>query len=758
MQKIYRRYIIINGIVQGVGFRPFVYRNAVRCNLKGWVKNCNRGVYIDVEGTIENLTEFIYLLKTEAPPLAVVEQCTITEKEVINYTTFTIKETEDENSTVTWISPDIALCTECEKELQNKENRRYHYPFINCTHCGPRFSIIEKLPYDRSTTTMKSFSLCSDCKEEYENPLNRRFHAQPNACPVCGPTVWLTDQNGIKFENVQALDTAREMLKQGKIIAVKGIGGFHLVCDASNEEAVETLRKRKRRPTKPFAVMMKNIDIIKQYCTVSDTEEKILVGNKKPILLLNKKQEKLPKDVAPLQKTLGVLLPYAPLHYLLFDEKIDVLVMTSANISGQPMVYQNEEAVEKLSGIVDYFLFHNREIYIPVEDSVSKVVLEQERVIRRARGYAPSPISLEGSHTILACGAQLKNTFCIGNADVAYLSAFIGDLDSKESLAHYERMIEHFKKLYALNPNLVVHDLHPNLLSTEFAKKQAGTIVGVQHHHAHAVSCMVENNIHKPVIGVVFDGTGYGDDGKIWGGEFLICDEKQFERVGHLNEVSMPGGEKAIKEPWRMGLSYLYEAYGEQVKALPLKSLGSKASIQLLSALQKKLPFPLTTSIGRLFDAAAALIGFDGSTTYEGEAAVYLESMADSNIVESYPYNLIEQQDQFVIDTCPMIRQIIDEVINNQKSSMIAQKFHNTVTAFTIDMCKKISQQYGIFDVVLSGGVFQNEILFLNVYQGLVKEGLTVYTHKQIPCNDGGVSVGQLRIAQKIMKERERCV
>ncbi|MCY6354288.1 carbamoyltransferase HypF [Clostridium sp. ZS2-4] len=747
MKKLFRKYILVKGIVQGVGFRPFVYKIANEKSLKGWVKNTSEGVYIDIEGKEESIELFLYKLIHQAPPLSKINDISIEDKEVKNFKEFIIKQSDGNKTPITLISPDIAICEECEKEIKDNKNKRYKYPFTNCTNCGPRFSIIKKLPYDRPMTTMNEFEMCSECSFEYKNPLDRRFHAQPNACGKCGPKVWLTDRYG-NIEKVEnPIEEAKKLIKQGKIIAVKGLGGFHLVCDAENEKAIQTLRDRKIRPSKPFALMMKDIYTIKQYCNVNKKEENILKGIRRPILLLDKKVNILPDNIAPNNKKIGVMLPYTPLHHLLFDDNIKVLIMTSANASGLPIVYKNDEALEKLKDIVDCFLLHNREIHIPVDDSVARVILGEERLIRRSRGYAPLPISISGITETFAYGSHLKNTFCISKGEFAFMSQHMGDMDNLEAYENYEKNVEHFRSLYNIKPKLLAYDMHPDFLLSKSAQKEEIKKFAVQHHHAHIASCMVENKINKEIIGIAFDGTGLGIDGKVWGGEFLVCNYTDFKRVGHLNYVKMPGGDTAVKEPWRMGISFLYKTYGDKLDTNIFSNLPDNNIKNIIMMLKNDLNSIETSSMGRFFDAVSTLLGLKNRITYEGEASIYLEVIAKDNEGGRYDYSIDSINETYVINTDNIIKGIITDIKKEINKSVISKKFHDTVIAFSIEMCKLIRNKTGINVVALSGGVFQNEIILKGIYRGLMKNDFQVYIHGEVPCNDGGISIGQLAIA-----------
>lgn len=652
----------------------------------------------------------------------------------------------------------MGTCDECVKDIKDIKNRRYRYPFTNCTNCGPRFSIIKDLPYDRPTTTMNKFKMCDKCYQEYTTTINRRFHAQPNACPSCGPKVELIDNNKNKILCDNPIRRAIKAIKEGKIVAIKGLGGFHLSCDAKNQKAIQVLRKRKNRPTKPLALMMKDIDTIKKYCLLSVKEEKVISSNKRPILILNKKGAKLPYHIAPNNNKLGVMLPFTPLHYLLFEEDIEVLIMTSANLSGMPIIYENEEAIEKLKNIVDYFLIHNRDIYIPVDDSVSRVVLNKERIVRSSRGYSPIYISTKDTSTknmenILACGSHLKNTFAISKNNNIFISQYIGDMQNTETYNRFDISVSHIKKIYNIDPNAIAYDMHPNYWSKEYVNKQNKEKIAVQHHHAHIVSCMVENQIEDKVIGLAYDGIGYGTDGNIWGGEFLVCSYEVFERPGHINYVKMPGGDAATKEPWRMAISYMYKSYKDDIINNIPPALKHKNIKLILTMIDNNINSPKSSSMGRLFDAVAAITGYSNEVTFEGEAAILLESIADTNENGKYDYDIEFENSKYIIKTGKLIKGIINDIGNSIPYSLISKKFHNTVIDFSVEMCNIIAEKYKINKVILSGGVFQNEILLKGLYEKLLRRGFEVYTHKLIPCNDSGLCLGQIVIANASIKE-----
>ena len=751
-----RSFIVVEGIVQGVGFRPFVYNLAKTFGLNGWVNNNSQGVYIDIEGSNEELDKFVRCLRDNPPPLAQIEKITIKDDKVLNYCNFQIKESEQSLDKITFISPDIATCSECTEDILNYNNRRRGYSFTNCTNCGPRFSIIKELPYDRCKTTMSEFKMCDECNDEYLDPTNRRFHAQPNACRECGPELWIEDSKGNKLDIEDPISFTQNMLSQGKMFAIKGLGGFHLACDGLNENAVNNLRERKKRPFKPLAVMMKDIKTVREYCTVNQLEEKILTGIKKPILILKQKGSyNLPQKIAPNQKTIGVMLPYTPIHILLFSQKLKVLIMTSANINGLPIEYKDDSARNGLSGIVDYFLMHNREIYVPIDDSVLKIENEKQTIIRRARGFVPEPYKWNNMRNFLACGSNMKNTFCISKGGYLFLSQFNGDLENLETYEHYKKNVEHFKKIFSFSPKFIVHDMHPGYMSTKYALEYDLRRIAVQHHHAHIVSNMFENNLNEKVIGVCFDGTGYGTDGKIWGGEFLICDRFKFTRVAHFDYIKMPGGEKAIKEPFRMAVSYLYKALSAQrsekeVIDILFKLYGKKA-INIINILNSNINCIETSSMGRFFDAMSNIIGITDVVTYEGQASIELEAISEMDIEEAYTYKIIKR-DMYIIEPYEVIIEALNDKIKGVPAKIISSKFQNTIVNITISICELIREDSHINEVTLSGGVFQNSFLLKKICLNLRNSNFKVYTHKDLPSNDGGIAVGQLIIANEIIE------
>ncbi|MBM7833497.1 carbamoyltransferase HypF [Clostridium sardiniense] len=751
-----RRFIIIKGIVQGVGFRPFIYKIALENNLYGSVYNTSKGVYIDIEGEKENIDIFIKDIRKKAPVLSKIENVHVEDREFIGYKKFKIVASKDEEG-ITLISPDIGICDDCINDIKNNiENRRYNYPFTNCTNCGPRFSIIKKLPYDRKFTTMNEFNMCDDCKDEYENPLDRRFHAEPTCCKKCGPKISLLDKKGEVVKCGDPIEEVRKYILKGKIIAIKGIGGYNIVCDADNKESILKLRERKVRKSKPLAVMFKDENIVNKYCYLNDVELKVLKSNKKPIVLLKKQNEELPYNISFDSPSIGAVLPYSPLHYLLFDNKIESIVFTSGNISGSPMIYMDNEALIKLNSIVDYYLVHNREINMPVDDSVVKVINSKERIIRNGRGYSPLSINKESKDEILALGGELKNTFSISSKGYIFLSPYLGDMNNIQGRYNINKNIEHMIGMYNINPNVICYDMHPNYWSREYIKELPLKKIGVYHHHAHIASCMGENNIKDKVIGIAYDGAGFGDDGTIWGGEFIVCNYKKFKRVGHVSNFKLPGGDKATENPWRIGVSLIYEALGYDDESLDrMVDVISKDRREIkfiLDILDKKINTPVCSSIGRLFDGISSMLGFTMKRSYEGEAAIYLENLAykfleNNNLYkEHYSYEIRKDNEMLQIDFKRMIIEILKDIDNKKSKEEIALKFHNTVVEFTINLAIKLREVYRLNNIALSGGVFQNEILLSGISRGLEEKEFNVITHKLIPCNDSGISYGQLLI------------
>jgi hydrogenase maturation protein HypF len=765
--------IQITGIVQGVGFRPFVYNLAHRHKLNGFILNDSSGVTIVVQGTTDNINSFEDRLKNTPPPRSKIVSCISKEIESKEYfSDFSIRLSSSGGKKSAAISPDLDVCPECLKEMLDPDNRRYLYPFINCTNCGPRYTIIQDIPYDRPKTTMSEFKMCAQCQSEYDDPGNRRFHAQPNACPECGPQLTLLDSNqqliqigGNASENQLLYQKVTELFSSGKIIAVKGLGGFHLACDATSEAAVSLLRKRKYREDKPFAVMFPNVDTIYTHCGLNESEEALLSSIAHPIVLLHKKEGfVLANSIAPNNHFLGAMLPYAPLHHLIFQYFDRPLVMTSGNVSDEPIAYKNKDAFRRLEKIADYFLIHDREIHTRCDDSVYRIWNNKPYPIRRSRGYAPDKIMVDwkfGSH-VLACGPEQKNTFALAKDNAVYLSHHIGDMENFEVLKSLEEGVQHFKHIFDIEPEILAYDLHPDYLSTKYAldypdinsNDQTIHKVGVQHHHAHAVSCMIENGINQPVLAIVLDGTGYGTDGTIWGGELLLAEHDRFERLGHFQTTKLPGGTAAIKYPWQMGISYLQSVFGDKLVDIPfIRNLDSKKIKLVLTMMNTGLNSPITSSCGRLFDGVAAVIGLRNQVNYEGQAAVEFEQTIENRVDGVYEFEVRDEQNLLIFNWSKMIRQLVEDIKNNIPISIISCKFHDGLSDGLLNWAIKAQKQTDIKEIVLSGGVFMNHYLLTRLQKTLEKKGFIVYTHSVVPCNDGGISLGQAVIAGAKLKK-----
>ncbi len=746
------KHISVQGVVQGVGFRPFVFRLARECNLNGWVLNTSSGVEIEVDGAGQAIDRFLGRLVHEAPPLAHIDGLRVTPPAGSNrYTSFEIRKSREDRG-YQLISPDIATCNDCAAEIFNPGDRRYRYPFTNCTNCGPRFTIISDIPYDRPNTTMSKFPMCAACRKEYEEPLNRRFHAQPNACPVCGPRVWLEKAGGERVSCDDAIREAARLLASGFILAIKGLGGFHLACDACNERAVDTLRRRKGRPDKPLAVMMRHLDEVRKDCLFGEEEAALLSSPHAPIVLLRSREgSRIARNVAPGNNYLGVMLAYTPLHHLLLSDFAGPLVMTSGNITEEPIVRDNEEAKRRLGGLADYFLFHDRDIHSRYDDSVSMVSAKAPQLIRRARSYAPFPVKLPfGTSPLLAVGAQEKASFCLTRDRYAFVSQHIGDLDNVETIEHFADTVELYKKLFRIRPELIAHDLHPDYLSTRYALEIKGDLpaAGVQHHHAHIASCMVDNGIAEPVVGVAFDGSGFGPDGTVWGGEFLIARLDGFERVGRIEPLPMPGGELAIRKPYRLAIAYLRRLLGH-VPELPfLRDISEEEQGFIIQQLEKEINSPLTSSCGRLFDAVSALLNVRKVISFEGQAAIELEMLSrQGGDAVGYAYELAERDGMQEVRIAQLLEAILDDMRSGVPVREIGAKFHETVARFTRDVVARVAGEAGVSRVALSGGCFQNRLLLQRTVPLLESAGLEVLLHRQVPCNDGGISLGQAAIA-----------
>ena len=795
----------INGLVQGVGFRPFLFTLAKQYDLTGEVSNTAGGVLAIIEGSLSRLEKFIQSIEKKQPALSNVTGIVSKQIPVTGFKTFQIIQSTSSHKSNTLISPDVSICDDCLCEMQDPDNRRFEYPFINCTNCGPRFTIIKDIPYDRPKTSMKAFKMCPECQKEYDDPMDRRFHAQPNACPVCGPQVFLTDSKGCKIDlpPKKALKKAADILKRGKILAIKGLGGFHLAVDAGNSKAVEMLRKRKLRPHKPFALMAQSTSSLFNHVHVSKKEQKILHSFHRPIVLLDKNNVTgntgLSPALAPFNTCLGVMLPYTPLHYLLLEKGPDILVMTSGNRPGEPLSIDNGDALDAFSHIADFFLFHNRDIYFRADDSIVRVQAEHSRFIRRSRGYAPLPLDLDlifekDLPSILGCGAEMKSTISLTKQSSIFLSQHIGEMNNQKVNVFYNKSIDHLKKILDVEPEIIAHDMHPLYMSTQYAKTLARTgkkCFAVQHHHAHAVSCMAENNLKSKVIAITLDGTGYGTDGNIWGGEILLCTHKNFIRKANLSYLPMPGGDKAILEPWRMAASVLFKTFGKDFLDLDLqyiKEMDSQKLGIIVQMIQKKINSPLTSSAGRLFDAVSSLLCLRHVISHESQAAMELEAVATKLCINtiagsnhnsdsganakikhgdklkydqtSYTFSILEQQNTssnilnsgkyFEIDLMPSIREIVDDLIsrafnqNKISKNLISKRFHQTLITAFADTARIIALETSIDTVVLSGGVFNNNLILTGMIKELEKNNLTVFTHTKVPTGDGGISLGQV--------------
>jgi hydrogenase maturation protein HypF len=786
--------IHITGVVQGVGFRPFVYGLAKRLDLTGWVRNTSAGVDIEADGMPEALHRFAEALASESPPLARIDSIKVSDRPADGFKVFEIIPSALVSGAFQPISPDVSLCADCQRELMDPEDRRYRYPFINCTNCGPRFTIIKDIPYDRPLTTMAPFEMCPACAAEYQDPLDRRFHAQPVACPECGPHIWLEDtdrgsgigdlEDGDRDwpRGEEALGLARRLLADGRILAVKGLGGFHLACDASNAAAVAELRRRKLRVDKPFALMMPDEKIVERHCCVDEYERQLLNSRERPIVILRRRSDStIAAQVAPDQNSLGVMLPYTPLHYLLLEPAPgfpEALVMTSGNLSEEPIATRNEEARQRLSRLADAFLLHNRGIHTRCDDSVVRAFVppiagedasgpgeatgKDSMVgtiypLRRSRGYAPFPVRLPWEMPpLLAAGAELKNAFCLTHGDYAFLSHHIGDMENYETMQAFEDGVRHLEHLFRVQPEVLAYDLHPNYLATRYALERARTeslaAVGVQHHHAHVAALMAEHGLSDgyPVIGVVFDGTGYGQDGAIWGGEFLLAGYHEYERPYHLAYRPLAGGDKAIKQPWRLALTWLMSAgleWAETLAPVRYALQNSPAGVDPLQVLEHQLNSGVnslpTSSMGRLFDAVAALIGVRQEVNYEAQAAIELEALVDPTADGAY--SLAYDGDQITPD--PLLESIVADLRAGRSKPVIAARFHRALAQMVVETCGKLRRQYGISTVALSGGVWQNMTLLRLTVQLLQSQDFTTLIHRQVPANDGGLALGQAAVA-----------
>ena len=740
-----RREIRIRGVVQGVGFRPFVFKLARRLGLAGYVLNSSAGVVAEAEGACDALDCFVERLRSEAPPLARIEEMLVAEMDPVGGQDFVIRESRAQEGEFVLVSADVATCPDCYRDFTDPANRRFGYAFTNCTNCAPRYTIIRDIPYDRPNTTMAGFRMCRACQAEYDDPGNRRFHAQPNACAECGPQL------------SAPISEAQRRLSEGEIVAIRGLGGFHLACDPRNDGAVRRLRERKRRSDKPFALMARDVAAVEAFCVVSDDDRRALVGTRCPIVVLPRRGDAgISAAVAPGNNTIGVMLPYTPLHHLLFTgAAYDALVMTSGNLSEEPIVTANEEALERLGPLADWFLLHNREIYMRADDSVVRTFEGAERVLRRSRGFVPQAIDLGMEVAeILACGGELKNTFCLSKGRYAVLSQHIGDMENYETLVFFEETLANLKKLFRVEPRAVAHDLHPAYLSTQYALRVPDLEkIGVQHHHAHVASCMAENGLRGKVIGVALDGTGYGTDGKIWGGEFLVADYGGFERRAHLRYVPLAGGDAAVRQPWRPALAYLADTFGGAAEFPELaiwREVPESQRKLVRSMIAHGVNSIETSSCGRLFDAVASLIGLRQQINFEGQAAIELETIAADGVVDAYPFGL----DGDSVDFRPAIEGIVREVREGTPAGAIAARFHNTVAEAIVEVCRRLRAEEKLNRVCLSGGTFQNMKLLARTLAGLRRLEFEVFIHAQVPPNDGGIALGQAVVATEILRRR----
>jgi hydrogenase maturation protein HypF len=771
--RLERLKCTIRGAVQGVGFRPFVYRLATSLNLSGWVLNTGNGVTLEAEGQRPALLEFLKRLESEKPVHAILQSLEFSFLQPVNHTGFSIRESEAGDGKCAFILPDIAPCAECLAEIFDPANRRYRYPFTNCTHCGPRFSIIHSLPYDRPNTSMKAFVMCPLCAAEYHNPADRRFHAQPNACPACGPQLTICDALGqVSASGEQALQAAVAVLQQGQILAVKGMGGFQLMVDARNDGAVVRLRERKRREEKPFALAYPTLDAVRADCQVDELEARLLCSPEAPIVILDRRGESGPlaHSVAPRNPHLGVMLPSTPLHYLLLRDFPFPVVATSGNLSHEPICIDNAEALDRLGNIADFFLVHNRPIVQPVDDSVARIMLGREMLLRRARGYAPLPIHLNQEvPPTLAVGPHLKNTIALGIGQDVFLSQHLGDLEGAESWSTYQRTAAHLQHLYDFQPEIVACDLHPEYISTQYGRSVSTTTVSIQHHYAHVLSCMAENEIDGPVLGVAWDGTGLGLDGTIWGGEFLLVDSTSsqpasdagFTRLAHLRTFRLPGGDAAVQQPRRSALGLLWEIYGEELferdDTLGFRRQFTDVELRMLrQMLVNNVNCPVTSSAGRLFDGVASLVGLRHRVHYEGQAAAELEDAVAANVTTRFPFK-VHHRKPMVLDWQPTVLRLLDGVSKGKATGLLAAEFHQTLAEMILTIAKTARVEH----VALTGGCFQNRCLLEKTEARLRQEKFRPVWHQRVPSNDGGIALGQIvgaaRAAAARRAQTEEC-
>jgi hydrogenase maturation protein HypF len=761
---IQRIHIVVRGAVQGVGFRPFVYRLASDLRLPGWVLNSAQGVFIEAEGEKQILDELLLRLDEEKPPLASIQSLEFSFLDPVGLEAFEIRKSDPEGEKTSLVLPDIAVCPDCLREIFDPCDRHYRYPFTNCTNCGPRFSIIDSLPYDRANTSMRLFEMCADCRREYEDPRNRRFHAQPNACPACGPYLELWDKSGnVMVSRDSALSAAAGTILKGKIVALKGLGGFHLLADATNDSAVASLRERKHREEKPLALMYPSLDRVRSECEVGRFEARLLASPEAPIVLLRRKDASVAASVARGNPYLGVMLPYTPLHHLLMRELKIPVVATSGNISDEPICTDEREALARLGAIADLFLVHNRPIIRHVDDSIVRVVLGRELVMRRARGYAPLPVRMTKPATgILAVGAHLKNTIALTVGENVFVSQHIGDLENQQASEAFENVISSFRDLFDTNPVIVAADMHPDYLSTRYARSCGPPVTAVQHHYAHVASCMAENHLEGRVLGVSWDGTGFGPDGTVWGGEFLLTDQASFRRFATFRRFRLPGGERAVREPRRTALGLLYEIWGEALfgrrDLASLNSFGERERGPIMRMLARSINSPWTTSAGRLFDAVSSLLDLRQRVSYEGQAAMELEFALDDGAGDdSYPFETRREPcapdgaGLLIVDWAPIILALLDDVRKNIPVGRISRRFHNTLAEIIVAVAQTGEERR----IALTGGCFQNRYLTERTVHRLEREGFRAYWHQRVPPNDGGISLGQAVAVVRSMQGNE---
>jgi len=746
--------VVVTGLVQGVGFRPFVYRIATKSELTGWVRNTNENVKIKVTGTPENIDSFLSSLHNDSPQAAIIDKISTLAIETENFSSFSIQSSHNVSDEITEISPDIAVCDECLQDI-DKPGSRLDYAFVNCTNCGPRFTIIQDIPYDRVKTTMKSFAMCPDCQQEYETVTDRRFHAQPTACSRCGPHYELFAEKKRVSDKIDVIvDSVSKCISSGGIVLIKGLGGMHLACDAFNEKTVGRLRNLKNREGKPFAIMFRDMEKLKLFAEVNSSEEQSLYSWRRPIVLLKKKNGSerplLAESLNAGLNLLGVMLPYMPFHYLLFRQlKMPAIVLTSGNFSSEPILIDNQVALEQFSPLVDAIVLHNRDIYNRTDDSIVRIIGDKERVFRRSRGYVPAPVRTAlNTEGIIAFGAELTNCFCVGKGQKAFLSQHIGDLQGLETTLFYEKTLAQFIQLFRVKPSLMAVDMHPEYVSTKTGLNFGDLpVVQVQHHHAHIASCMAEHQLDEKVIGVALDGTGYGTDGNIWGGEFLVCDLNDFIRFTHFEYIPSPGGDLATEEPWRMAVSWLLKVFGKEILSLEipfLKQIDPEKVRLIIQMIDKNINCPLTSGAGRLFDCVASLLDLVQVASFQAEGPMRLESIVRHDCTESYTFTRNE-----TIQFDETIRSIVNDIQQGVDAATISTKFHNTIILVIFDSVNAIHQSEGIRKVVLSGGVFQNKYLLEGTLQLLRKNNFEVYSHATVPTNDGGIALGQLAVASK---------